>query len=171
MSLLELEVALHRPRDALTFSVRRRAYDATRYTEHERVWRNAHPFAADGARADDRPAAHLYTVEQNCAHPDQAIILDRGAVHDRAMCDPDAAPNRGRNAVIHVDDGAVLHVAVVANDDATGVAANDRGWPDGDARAERHVAEHQGVRVDERCRVYGWHHDFVRTRVRSRSTR
>src|SRR5687768_13239974 len=70
MSLLELEVTLHGLCDALALGVGRRAHDAARYTEHERVWRNAHVFAADSTRADDRPAAYLYTVEQNRAHPD-----------------------------------------------------------------------------------------------------
>ena len=62
-------------------------------------------------------------------------------MHDRAMPDRDAPPDRARHAGIDVDDRAVLHVAVLADHDRIVVAAQHGGGPHAHARAEGDVAD------------------------------
>src|SRR5688500_18616178 len=80
MSLLKIQVTLYSPRNARALYVRRLANDAAGHAEDKRVPWNAHAFATDRASADDRTASHLHTVQKNCSHCDQAIIVDRCTV-------------------------------------------------------------------------------------------
>ena len=64
------------------------------------------PAATIDLRADVR------AVQQNRAHADQALILDRAPVDDRAVADRHVVADDRRVRLLHdVHDGAVLHVA------------------------------------------------------------
>lgn len=148
--LLELDVRLHGLLYTIAVGVGRLTDDLAGHTQHERVGRDAHSFDADRARADDRAGTYVYTVEQNRAHRDQAIVFDRRAVHDGAMTDGDTVSNVRRDAIVNMNDGSILNVAVVADHDRVGVAANHRGGPHRDALSESHVAGDDGGGMDER---------------------
>lgn len=153
MSLLQLEVALHGPRNAVPLGNCRFANDAAWHAQDERVAWDVHTFAADGARADDRSTPNPHAVEQNCAHRDETLVVDGRAVNDRPMSDGNAASDRRRNTIVDVNDRSVLDVTLVANDDAAGIATYHGHWPHGDAGAKHDVAAHQRVGMNERSGV------------------
>jgi len=163
MSLLEIQIRLDGFLDAVAIFGRRRARDASRNAEDQRVGRDQHAFATHGAGADDRARANMNMIEQHRAHRNQAIVVDRRAVNDGAMTDGDAPADRGRDAVVGVDDRAVLDVAVITDDDLVGVAADNGGGPDGHARSEGDIAEDDGGGVDESGRVDFGHVGFGRS--------
>src|SRR5262245_20753980 len=69
------------------------------------------------------------------------------------MSDADALADFCRHTFVGVNHSAVLHVAVVADLDRVAVAVSHCGGPHGHVRAERHAADDDGERMDERAGV------------------
>src|ERR1035437_3371195 len=126
-----------------------RPHDFRGDAEDEAVGRDHGALGDDGAGADEASPPHHGLVEDDRADTDEAIVLHERAVDDGAMADRDAVADDARDAEITMDDGAVLHVAVVADFDPVAVAANDRGGPDARALADGHVSKNDCVVVDE----------------------
>ena len=73
------------------------------------------------------------------------------AVHHGLMADRDVGSDGQRISGIRVQHAALLHVAVLADDDGLVVAAYRCVWPDVDARVHYDVADDRGTFVNE-CR-------------------
>ena len=96
---------------------------------------------------------------------DQAAVLDRASVHDRAVSDRDVVANRRRVRVLHdVHDGPVLDVRSAADADPVDVAANDDRHPDTALLADFHVADDLRAVVDVGGRMDARHSPAVGTK-------
>ena len=96
-----------------------------------------------------------------CPSSDPRPMQDRGSrahegtvLHDASLevsqvADGAAVADGGVQLGRAVDDRAVLDGGLLADDDATVVAAQDGGGPDSGFRADSHLANHDGVRVNE----------------------
>ena len=93
--------------------------------------------------ADDR------AVQNHRAHAHQHFVADLAGVDNRAVADGDPVAEHAGEIVRQMQHGVVLHVGVVADDDAVDVAAQHRAVPDAGMRAERHVADDDGGFGDE----------------------
>src|SRR5699024_7473986 len=94
------------------------------------------------------------TVEDYRAHPDQAVILHRAAVHHRAVADRDVGTDAHRVSVIDVDHASVLDVAARAHLDAVHVAAQHTAVEDAGLLPQHHLPDQCRVRSHPRLRVY-----------------
>jgi hypothetical protein len=81
--------------------------------------------------------ARLATLDSTLRHAEGSNtpkeVLDGAAVDDRAMADADTPSDDRGEPLVGVNDGAILHVGLVAHLDALAVATDDREGPDGDA--------------------------------------
>src|SRR6478672_1082867 len=141
MRLLEIQIRLHRLRDARAFGVRRLAHHSARHAEDEGIGRDLHSLRAHGPCPDDGTGAHHDVVEEDRSHADEGVVLDGGAMDDGAVADADAWADGARHAVVDVHHGAVLHVGVFTDDDGRGVTADHGRRPDAHSRTEGHVAD------------------------------
>ena len=100
------------------------------------------------------PDADVRAVQQNRAHADEALILDRAAVDDRAVPDRHVVADRRRVRAVHdVHDRAVLDVRPPADADSVHVASDDGAHPDAALLADLDVANHLCAGVDESRRM------------------
>ena len=76
--------------------------------------------------------------KENRSHADHGLVVDRAAVDHGAVPDGDAMAHDRRAAVVHVNDGQVLDVRLVADRDRLEVPSQDAAEPHGGGRPQRH---------------------------------
>jgi hypothetical protein len=99
---------------------------------------------------DERMRSHHGAMQDDRPRPDQRVVEDRAALEVGVVSDHAAVPDDGVQAARAVHHRAVLHGRLLADDDRRLVAPQDRRRPDAGLRADPHVADEDGVRVDER---------------------
>ena len=120
--------------------------DFSRNAEDQRTRRDFCPLRHDGACADDRVFTDDALVQQNGAHPNDDLVLDRGPVYDRAMSHCNAIPDDGGLAQVHMDEGAVLDIRLFTDFDGGHVASQDCPKPDARVLSDRDLSSKRGVR-------------------------
>jgi hypothetical protein len=101
-------------------------------------------FGADcnqGVGADEALVANGCTIENGCAHADEDFVADGARVDYGGVANGDVVAYDAGIVVGEVEDGVVLNVGVVTNDDAVDVAASNSVVPDAGMVAEGDVAE------------------------------
>ena len=98
--------------------------------------------------ADDAVLADLRTVEDHRVDPDQAVVAHGAAMQHRVVTDGHAGANGQRIAHVGVHHGAVLDVAVLADQDQFVVAAQHSVEPDVGALFQFDLAHQHGIGCD-----------------------
>src|SRR5580658_9451141 len=84
----------------------------------------------------------MHSVEDDCAHADQAARLDGASVERDGVADGDVVAEDERVLVAHhVQNAAVLNVGASADADVVDVAANHGAGPDAGVFANDDVAD------------------------------
>ena len=130
-----------------------RVHDSTRHSQNQGPRRHLHVLGEDGTRTDDRPGPDADPIEEDRAHPDEALVLHVATVEDCAMPDSNPVPDRARHAFIDVQHREVLDVRGRADRNRGHVAAHDRVVPDRGVGSDGDVAKDDRARRDERRRV------------------
>jgi len=104
---------------------------------HERLGADDGLFANDGA------------IEDHRAHAHQHLVTDLASVDHGAVAHGDPVAKETGEIVGEMQDGVVLHVGMVANDDAVDVAAQDGAIPNAGVVTEGDVANDGGESGDE----------------------
>ena len=112
------------------------------------------PGRDEGAAGDHRAHADAGAVEHGGAVADQAFLAEPGGVHGAVVADGGAGADLDALRAVDVDDRAVLHVGAAPHDDRLEVGADDGVVPDRRALLDRHVADEDRGRRDERGRVH-----------------
>ena len=100
-------------------------------------------------RTDDGLFADHRAVQNHRAHADKNFIADFARVDNRAVADRHPVTEHARKIIREMQHRVVLHVRVMAHDDAIDVAAQHRAIPDTRMCAERHIADDRGAAGDE----------------------
>lgn len=87
-------------------------------------------------------------IENGCTHADKTFVANCAGVNDGGMADRDIVSKNAGVVVGEVEDGVVLNIAVVTDNDAIDIAAKDGIVPDAGMVTERHVTEDDGGRGD-----------------------
>ena len=77
-------------------------------------------------------------------------------MNDGGVADGDPVADEAGEVVRKVKHGVILHVAVVADDDAVDVAPDDGVVPDAGAIADFHIADHHGAPGDVNAFTEPW---------------
>src|SRR5262249_7906426 len=94
----------------------------------------------------------MYAIQQDCAHADQALMVNCATVQYRGVTNRDIVTNSRRMRLVHhMNDRAVLHVRSSSDADPMNVSTKHRGHPDPAFLADFDVADHVSAGVDE-CR-------------------
>lgn len=132
-----------------------RANDLTRHPDDkaacrdDRALRHQRPGSNQAAVPDDR------TVQDRGVHPDQAVIAHCAAVDDCPVPDGYAAPYRHIQPGACVQHGVILHIGILADDDAARVGAQHRTVPDAALLCKAHTARQRCVLRYKRRTVIG----------------
>ena len=102
----------------------------------------------DSARRHERASPDDRAIEHRCVHADEAVILNRAAMNDRAVADAHARADRRRNPRVAMHDNIVLQVTACAERDLVGVAAQHRPVEHARIRAKRYATDERRVRRD-----------------------
>jgi len=94
--------------------------------------------------ADDAAVSDVGSAHDDGAHSDECVVADTFAVDDGGVSDDDVAADAVGVAVVAVDDGVVLDVCAIADEDGGDVASDDGAVPDADVVAESDVAGDAG---------------------------
>jgi hypothetical protein len=113
-------------------------------THYEGAGRNFCELRYESVGADERLRADLSAVEDRRAHADEAFVADGAGVDNRAVADGDPITDEAWKFIGEMQDGVVLNVGVMADDDAIDVAAQDGVIPDAGMIAEGNVAKDNG---------------------------
>src|SRR5690606_966042 len=146
---LTLQVGGHRTPRPLLHGLVHPAHHSAWARQHDRASRYHHALPDQCSGANRRSGSDPRSVQDYGAHPDQAVVLDRAAMDDRAMAYRHSRPDEGGESRVAVDDRAILYARVGADPDLVGVGAQHRVRPD-----RRPVAE-QDASAEE-C---GWMHE------------
>ena len=93
-------------------------------------------------RSNQTLRADFSAIEDDRAHADQTFVADSAGVDNRGMANGDIIAHDAGKIVRQMKDRVVLDIAVVANDDAVDVAAQDGVIPNAGAVAQGDVAHH-----------------------------
>ena len=74
-------------------------------------------------------------------HTDEYIIPNLCTVDDGAVTNRDIFTQQGRAAAIYMNDGAVLHIAALADDDFIAIATQDGTIPDSRILHQRNITD------------------------------
>ena len=146
-----IDVFLGPPFQAGAFFLGEFADDFGGGSEDEGAGRNLGAGRDEGLRADDGLFADNRAIQNDRAHTDEAFIADFAGVDDGAVAHGDPVTKDARKFIGEVQHGVVLHVGVVADDDAVDVAAQHRAVPDAGVGAERDIPYDRGGFGDERA--------------------
>src|SRR5712691_7223747 len=90
----------------------------TRGDSHDqRAGRHLHAFGDDGARRDHAARSDAHVVEQDAPHPDETLVFHNAGVQDDAVAYADSRTDQRGLALVHVHDGGVLEVRILAEHD------------------------------------------------------
>jgi len=92
--------------------------------------------------------ANLGAVEHHCVNTDQAVVVNGAAVQHGVMADGHAGAEGQRVTHVGVHHAAVLHVAVLADQDQLVIAAQHRVEPDVGALLQLDLAYQRGIRCN-----------------------
>jgi hypothetical protein len=103
-----------------------------------------------GAGRNDRIAVHDRIIHHDSSHPDQYIIMQRAAVHDRMMTDRDIIPNCCAIPLESaMDAGAILHIYFVTDLNEVHIASDNRIEPETAIITGDHIANDGGIGCNE----------------------
>src|SRR5271168_946490 len=106
-------------------------------------------FEEQGACGYYAAGADVHTIQDYCAHADQAAVLDGAAVERYRVAYRDVVAEDERVLVAHdVEDAAVLDVGAGADADVVNVTANHAAGPDAGVFADDYVADDDGGGVN-----------------------
>jgi hypothetical protein len=125
------------------------SHDLTGHPQDQRAGRDFRPFDQDRSGPDYRASSDSDTVQKDCSHADQALVLDDAAVEDDPVPHRDPAADDAGDAWIGVDHRDILDVRLVANLDPVGVAPEDGVVPDARVVPQMDMTEDDGTRGDE----------------------
>ena len=87
-------------------------------------------------------------IENSRAHADEGFVADGAGVDDGGVADSDVVADDAGIFIGKVEDGVVLNVGVVTDDDTVDVAASDGVVPDAGVVADGDVAENDRASGD-----------------------
>ena len=138
------------------FLPRQRAGHFGRRAQYQGAGRNASAGGDQGACADERLLADHCAVKDDRTHANQYLVANRAGVNDGTMTNGNIMAHDTEAVVRQVQDGVVLDVRVVADDDAIEVTTEHGVAPDAGVMPERHVAQHHHTPGDINAFAKGW---------------
>jgi len=102
-----------------------------------------------GIGGDDASRGDMSVVENGGTHPDQAVVLDDGAMNGGVVSHRNVAADMGLRGVFRaivkgVEDGSVLDVGAVADGDLVHIATQHSPIPDRAILAHGYIAKQYG---------------------------
>ncbi|RWW90334.1 hypothetical protein BHE74_00023108 [Ensete ventricosum] len=120
-------------------------HDLARRAHHQRTIGNFLALANQRVGANDAMLADFCAVEDDGVNADKAVIIDGATMQHGVMTDGHAGAQGQRVAHVGVHHAAVLHVAVLADQDQFVVATQHRIEPDVGALLQLDLAHQRGI--------------------------
>ncbi len=120
-------------------------YNPSRRTEHQAVIRYFRSFGDQGMGPDDAIAPHAGPVHHGGAHADERMIANRAAVEYGTVAHHAVASQLQGHAMIHMQDGIVLDIAVASDADPVFISADDGTVPYRGMLAQAYITDDGGI--------------------------
>src|SRR5678815_1635339 len=104
-------------------------HDPARNTHDHRARRHVHSLGNEGSGGDHAARSDARTVQYYATHADEALILNRTAVQDRAVPHPDLPSDAARQTRVGVHHAQILDVRLLADLDGLEVASKHGAIP------------------------------------------
>ena len=152
----ETHVFLGRFLETDPFLPRQRADHFGRRTQHQGTGRNLSARRDQSACADERLLADHGAVKNGRSHANQNLIANRAGVNDGDMANSDVIAYDAGEIVRQMQDGIVLDVCMVADNNAVEVTPEHGVVPDAGVMTERDVAQHHRAPGNINAFAQGW---------------